>query len=64
MSSPYAEIENPDVFKSIKRRLFRSLMQAFEQVAFFVYYPDADVTLQVRGGKLVRLDVREIELIK
>lgn len=59
--SPPEEIANPDVFKSIKRSLRRNLLQAFERVAFAIYYPDCDVTLQVRGGKFVRLDVREID---
>jgi hypothetical protein len=57
------EVANADVFKSIKRRLFRSLLEAFERAAFTIYYPDVNVELQIRGGKLTRLEVREIQAI-
>lgn len=54
--------DDPDVFKAIKRRLFRSLRAAFESIAFSTYYTDANVTLEIRNGKIVRVEVRELDL--
>ena len=63
MSSPCEELVNADVFKSIKRRLFRSLLEAFERAQFTLYYPECNVELQIRNGKLTRVEVREIQTI-
>lgn len=52
-----------DTFKSIKRRVREALLRALEQAAFAIYYPEADVTLQIRKGKCIRVDVREIEQV-
>ncbi len=53
--------QNPDTFKAIKRRLRRSLLEAFKAIAFAIYYPDCDVLLQVRNGKYTRLEIREAD---
>jgi hypothetical protein len=60
MCSSSEQVANADVFKSIKRRLFRGLLEAFERAAFTVYYPECNVELQIRNDKLTRLEVLEI----
>lgn len=55
--------DDPDTFKAIKRKLFRSLRAAFESVAFALFYPDANIELQIRNGKITRIEVREIDLM-
>lgn len=54
-------LPDPDSFKSLKRKLRRILFAAFETIAFGLYYPNCDVTLQFRDGKCKRMDIREFD---
>lgn len=59
-----AAVPLPDAeqFESMKRQIFAALCHAIESVAFAFYYPNADLTLQIRDGQIVRTDVREIRI--
>jgi hypothetical protein len=52
---------DPDIFRVMKRKVRRTLLIAFESVSFALFYPDADVTIQIRNGKYRRLEIREID---
>lgn len=54
---------DPKTFHLWRRKLSAALAQAVES-ALAAWYDNADVTLQIRGARCVRVDIRVIDEIK
>lgn len=57
---PQDALPDADLFKQMKRKIRKALIGALNAAALWVYYPDADILIQIRGGKCARLELREI----
>lgn len=52
---------DPDVFRVMKRKVWKMLLTALESVPVDRFYQNADVMIQIRNGKYRRLEIREID---
>lgn len=54
-------LPDADLFKEMKRKIRQALVRAVDAVSLWSFYPNVDVTIQVRKGKCARLEWREVE---
>ncbi len=52
-------VPNADTFLRWEKLLIRSLCGAANEVAFPMFFPNADVTLRIRDGQWVGIDIRQ-----
>ena len=55
------DLPDPEKFHSTRRALHTAVKRALDALRLGLYFPDLDLTIQIRGGKIVRTDWREMD---